>query len=124
MADLLASALDPRSVAIIGASDNIHKIGGRPIFYMGRHGYRGRIYPVNPAREQVQGHRSYATLADVPEVPELALVVVGGGDRLIVKPSRPRLLPSSRNSSTAPEGLPGLLATVSRPSRTVLGTLR
>ena len=78
MADLLASALDPRSVAIIGASDNIHKIGGRPIFYMGRHGYRGRIYPVNPAREQVQGHRSYATLADVPEVPELALVVVGG----------------------------------------------
>lgn len=78
MSDLLESALHPRSVAIIGASDNIHKIGGRPIYYMQRHGFQGQIYPVNPSREQIQDHRCYAALADLPEVPDLALIVVGG----------------------------------------------
>lgn len=78
MTDLLTSALAPRSVAIIGASENIHKIGGRPIYYMQRHGFQGAIYPVNPAREEIQGHKSYASMAALPEVPDLALVVVGG----------------------------------------------
>lgn len=78
MSDLLESALNPRSVAIIGASDNIHKIGGRPIYYMQRHGYQGQVYPINPAREQIQGHPCYASLAALPEVPDLALIVVGG----------------------------------------------
>ncbi|HCL85901.1 MAG TPA: CoA-binding protein [Comamonadaceae bacterium] len=78
MHDLLTSALDPRSVAIIGASDNIHKIGGRPIYYMQRHGFRGAIYPINPSRAEIQGHTSYASLTALPEVPDLALVVVGG----------------------------------------------
>ncbi|MDD2547057.1 MAG: acetate--CoA ligase family protein [Burkholderiaceae bacterium] len=78
MSDLLASALHPRSVAIIGASDNVHRIGGRPIYYMQRHGYQGRVYPIHPERTTIQGHPSYATLADLPEVPDLALVVVGG----------------------------------------------
>ncbi|HRO80871.1 MAG TPA: acetate--CoA ligase family protein [Alicycliphilus denitrificans] len=82
MQDLLASALDPRSVAIIGASENIHKIGGRPIHYMQRHGYRGAIYPINPAREEIQGHRSYASLAALPEAPDLAVIALGG-DRTV-----------------------------------------
>ena len=78
MQDHLSSALNPRSVAIIGASENIHKIGGRPIHYMQCHGYRGAVYPINPAREEIQGHRSYAGLAALPEVPDLALIAVGG----------------------------------------------
>ncbi|MGO4395993.1 acetate--CoA ligase family protein [Variovorax sp. M-6] len=78
MSDLLESALNPQSVAVIGASENIHKIGGRPIYYMQRHGFRGRIYPINPARQEVQGLRSYESLAALPEVPDLALVIVGG----------------------------------------------
>ncbi|QIL83075.1 acetate--CoA ligase family protein [Diaphorobacter sp. HDW4A] len=76
--DLLESALNPRSVAVIGASENIHKIGGRPILYMQRHGYQGKIYPINPGREEIQGHKSYAALSALPEVPDLALIVVGG----------------------------------------------
>ncbi|QNP47532.1 acetate--CoA ligase family protein [Diaphorobacter aerolatus] len=80
--DLLESALNPRSVAIIGASENIHKIGGRPIHYMQREGYLGKIFPVNPGREEIQGHRSYASLSALPEVPDLALIVVGG-DRTV-----------------------------------------
>lgn len=78
MSDLLESALNPQSVAVIGASENIHKIGGRPIYYMQKHGFGGRIYPINPSREEVQGLKSYASLAALPEAPDLAMVVVGG----------------------------------------------
>ncbi len=78
MSDLLESALNPRTVAIIGASENIHKIGGRPIYYMQRGGFTGTIYPINPSRQEVQGLKSYPTLASLPEVPELVLIVVAG----------------------------------------------
>jgi acyl-CoA synthetase (NDP forming) len=78
MSDLLESALNPRTVAIIGASENIHKIGGRPIFYMQRGGFTGTIYPINPSRQEVQGLKSYPSLASLPEVPELVLIVVAG----------------------------------------------
>lgn len=78
MSDLLESALNPQSVAVIGASENIHKIGGRPIYYMQKHGFAGRIYPINPGRDEVQGLKSYASLAALPEAPDLALVIVGG----------------------------------------------
>ena len=78
MSELLESALNPRSVAVIGASENPNKIGGRPILYMQRQGYKGKIYPVNPTRTEVQGLKCYAKLADLPEVPEVALIVVAG----------------------------------------------
>ncbi|HTN26714.1 MAG TPA: acetate--CoA ligase family protein [Burkholderiales bacterium] len=78
MADLLSSLIDPKSVAIIGASENPNKIGGRPIFYMQKHGYKGKIFPINPNRSEIQGLRGYPSLAALPEVPELALVIVSG----------------------------------------------
>ena len=78
MSDLLHAALDPKSIAIIGASENPNKIGGRPILYMKRHGFKGAIYPINPNRAEIQGLKSYPSLASLPEVPELAIVIVGG----------------------------------------------
>ncbi len=77
---MLHSALSPRSVAVIGASDNPHKVGGRPILYLLRYGYRGAIYPVNPGRASVQGLRAFARLEDLPESPELAVVAVAGDE--------------------------------------------
>jgi acyl-CoA synthetase (NDP forming) len=74
----LKAAIEPRSIAIIGASENPNKIGGRPIAYMTRFGYRGAIYPINPNRDEIQGLKSYPSLAALPEVPELAVVVVSG----------------------------------------------
>ncbi len=74
----LRAALDPRSVAVIGASENPNKIGGRPINYLGRFGFRGAIYPINPHRAEIQGHKSYPDLASLPEAPELAIVAVPG----------------------------------------------
>ncbi|HKF70365.1 MAG TPA: acetate--CoA ligase family protein [Stellaceae bacterium] len=74
----LRAALDPRSVAVIGASENPNKIGGRPIHYLGRFGFKGAIYPINPRRGELQGYKSYPDLASLPEVPELAIVAVPG----------------------------------------------
>ena len=74
----LRRALAPRSIAVIGASDNAHKIGGRPISYLSRFGFQGRVFPINPARAEVQGLRSYQGLADLPEVPDVAIIAVPG----------------------------------------------
>lgn len=78
MSSTLSALLSPKSVAIVGASDNIHKIGGRPIHYMQQMGYAGTIYPVNPQRDSLQGLRSWPSLEALPEAPELAVIVVGG----------------------------------------------
>lgn len=75
---MLQFALSPRSVAVIGASDNPHKVGGRPILYMQRYGYRGAIYPINPGRATVQGLPAFARLEGLPQAPELAIVAVAG----------------------------------------------
>lgn len=111
MSDLLTSALHPRSVAIIGASDNIHKIGGRPIYYMQRHGYQGAVYPINPSRSEIQGHPAYASLAALPEVPDLALVVVGGDkavaavEECAARGVKSAVVIASGFGETGPEGL-------------------
>ncbi|CAG9180420.1 acetate--CoA ligase family protein [Cupriavidus pampae] len=78
MSTQLDSLLSPASIAVIGASDNIHKIGGRPIHYMKQHGYAGTIYPVNPQRETIQGIPSFPSLDALPAVPDLAIIVIGG----------------------------------------------
>lgn len=74
----LRAALAPRSIALIGASENPHKIGGRPLDYLRRFGYRGRLYPINPNRAEVQGVKAYPDLASLPEAPDAALVMVAG----------------------------------------------
>jgi acyl-CoA synthetase (NDP forming) len=76
--DTLRAALDPKSVAIVGASQDPNKIGGRPLLYLGRHGYGGLIYPINPNRDTVQGHKAYPDLFAVPDTPEVAIIAVAG----------------------------------------------
>jgi len=76
--DALRTVLDPKSVAIVGASENPNKLGGRPLLYLSRYGYKGRVYPINPKRPEAQGYKAYPSLADLPEAPEVAIVVVPG----------------------------------------------
>lgn len=72
----LEPLLNPRSVAVIGASSDATRIGGRPVAYMLRQGYRGALMPVNPARDRVQGIPAHAEIAALPEAPDTAIVAV------------------------------------------------
>ena len=72
----LAKLFQPDSVAIVGASGNLESISGRPLKLLGRFGYSGRIYPVNPKYQQIDGLACYPDLNSLPEVPDVALVGV------------------------------------------------
>lgn len=72
----LAQALiNPQSIALYGASDDPTKMGGRPVQFLQRSGYAGRIYPINPKREEVQGLKAWPSLSSLPEVPDHVFVL-------------------------------------------------
>lgn len=73
---VLNALLNPDSVALIGASDNSTRIGGRPLRYLIESGFEGEIFPVNPNRDYVQGMRAYADLASLPKSVDVALLAV------------------------------------------------
>jgi acyl-CoA synthetase (NDP forming) len=70
----LASILEASSVAVIGASVDPAKITGRPLAYMLARGYQGKLFAVNPGREEVQGLRAYPSLRAIGEPVDLAIV--------------------------------------------------
>jgi len=72
----LDALLHPRSVAVIGASDDPLRIGGRPIAYMRSQSFAGRILPVNPGRATVQGLTAYASVDALPETPDVAIIAI------------------------------------------------
>lgn len=63
-------------VAILGASTNPKKLSYGILKNLVDFGYQGEIYPVNPKADQILGKRAYATVADVPDPVELAVVVL------------------------------------------------
>ena len=67
---------EPRSVAVIGASRNPSSVGGALFRNLVQWGMNGAIYPINLSASSVGGVRAYPKLADLPEVPDLAFVVV------------------------------------------------
>ena len=78
----LRFALDPKSVAIIGASENPNKVGGRPVHYLDKFGFKGKIFPINPSRPEVQGHVCHKSLGDLPEAPEMVIIAVAGDNAI------------------------------------------
>jgi acyl-CoA synthetase (NDP forming) len=68
--------LQATRIAVIGASSEVTKIGGRPIHLLKKYGYSGAIYPINPKGGEIQGLQAYVTLDDTPLPPELAIVAV------------------------------------------------
>jgi acyl-CoA synthetase (NDP forming) len=65
----------PRSVAIVGQSDDASKAAGRPLKFLRRIGYAGRVYAINSRRDTVLGERAWPALAALPEPPEHAYIV-------------------------------------------------
>ena len=68
--------LAPRSIALIGASDNAARIGGRPLRYLRAGEFAGKVYPINPNRPTVQGFAAFPSVAALPEAPDVAILAV------------------------------------------------
>jgi acyl-CoA synthetase (NDP forming) len=75
----LAKLLRPESVAIVGASQNLESISGRPLKLLRRFGFKGRLYPVNPKYDEIGGLACYRDLTSLPEVPDVVLIGVRAG---------------------------------------------
>ncbi|NLO56204.1 MAG: CoA-binding protein, partial [Thermovirga sp.] len=72
----LSLLLSPRSVAVVGASENLESISGRPIKLLRRFGFKGGIFPVNPNRKTVAGLECYPDIRSLPITPDVVLVGV------------------------------------------------
>jgi acyl-CoA synthetase (NDP forming) len=72
----LDTMLNPRAVAIVGASDVVRSPGGRIMLALQKYGFKGHILPVNPNRTEILGYRCFASLAELPETPDVAILVV------------------------------------------------
>ncbi len=75
--DAISRLMQPRSVAVIGASADPKKTTGRPITYLMKHGFAGKVYPVNPKADKIGDLPCYASIADLPEAPDVAIVLLG-----------------------------------------------
>jgi acyl-CoA synthetase (NDP forming) len=69
MSDIsLADALfRPRSVALVGASGDVNKNTARPQRYLKKHGFKGKIIPINPGRDEILGERAFPDVASIPD---------------------------------------------------------
>jgi acetate---CoA ligase (ADP-forming) len=72
----LEALFRPRSIAVVGASEK-PTIGRRLIASLDRIGFPGAIFPINPAYSTVSGRRCYASIAELPEAPDVAVFCVG-----------------------------------------------
>ncbi|WP_158291919.1 acetate--CoA ligase family protein [Paracraurococcus ruber] len=75
----LARIVSPRSVAVIGASDDVGKFGGRVIHYLIKHGYGGRLLPINPNRPAIRGLPAFPGIAAAPGPVDVAILAVPVG---------------------------------------------
>ncbi len=78
--EILARMIQPRSVAVIGASAQFSKVNGRPLKHLLEKGYQGKIYPVNPKYQEIGGLVCYPDAASLPQAPDLAIIAVPAKD--------------------------------------------
>lgn len=67
---------NPRSIALIGASNNIGKWGAIVFLNIILGGYQGKLYPVNPKGETILGHKAYGRVSQVPDPVDLAIIAI------------------------------------------------
>ncbi|MEM2929804.1 MAG: acetate--CoA ligase family protein [Thermoproteota archaeon] len=72
----LEAFFNPESVAVIGASREEGKVGHRIFRNMVDSGFKGRLYPINPNAEEILGYRCYASVKDVEDNVDLAVIAV------------------------------------------------
>jgi len=72
----LESFFWPKSIAVLGASPDVHRIRGRLLHQLRENGYPGRILPINPSYQEIDGLRCYSSIGAVGEPIDLALVAI------------------------------------------------
>ncbi|MCP4678885.1 MAG: acetate--CoA ligase family protein [Deltaproteobacteria bacterium] len=68
--------LNPRSIAVIGASNKFDSISGKPIRFLREHEYEGEVYPINPKYDELKGYKCYKSVLDVPGEVDLAMIAI------------------------------------------------
>jgi acetate---CoA ligase (ADP-forming) len=74
--ELFQALFEPRAIALVGASGDATKNTSRPQRYLRKHGYQGRIIPVNPGRDEIFGEKAYPDLTSIPEDVDHAFIMV------------------------------------------------
>lgn len=72
----VAQLLAPRSVAVIGASEDQTKFGGRLYRSLLKHGYAGTVYPINPGRDSLFGIKTFPSVEATPEPPDMVVMAL------------------------------------------------
>ena len=93
--------VDPRPIAIIGASNDPKSISGQPMRFLIQHGYQGVLYPVNPKYAEIDGVACHASIAALPS-PDLAYPRRGASRSRTCCVNAAKKVSASR-SSTAPD---------------------
>ncbi len=72
----MKAIFNPESVAVIGASDNSGKLGSHVMRSLIEGKYPGRIYPVNPGKEEIFGIKTYPSITKISEGIDLSIIVL------------------------------------------------
>ncbi len=80
----LHTLFQPRSIAVVGASSDKTKLGNILFRNIIAGGFSGELFPINPSSTTIEGCKVYAEYAQIPEVPDLAIIVVPAEIVLVV----------------------------------------
>jgi acyl-CoA synthetase (NDP forming) len=76
LTDKFAPLFRSRSVALVGASNDRGKWGFIVLRHLIEGGFKGQIYPINPVEDEILGLKVYRNIAEIPETPDLAVIIV------------------------------------------------
>ena len=68
--------INPKSIVVVGASNNVQKPGGKILKNIIDHKYKGQLFVVNPGADIVQGIKSYSSVDEIPENIDLAILAI------------------------------------------------
>lgn len=107
----LKTLLNPRSVAVIGASEDQSKFGGRLYKTLLQHRYTGAVYPINPGRDTLFGLKTFPNVDATPEAPDMVIMALPR-DKVkaeiaacAARGAKAGIIITSKFSDAGPEGL-------------------
>ena len=106
----LASLFTPETVALFGASDRQDSVGGVVFKNLLTSGFKGRIFAINPKRDEVQGQKAFSSLDEIDETVDLAVVATPASSTANSDPNNKKL--SARSSASLTSSLSSLISRI------------